>query len=340
MQGKPRRKHIILDFWLSRVVIGIKKNLSVILGNAANGLSFFESQAKDYYSNGYKTVTPHGITATFVGMISSEISLYFGLQGLSTVLSAGCTSAIDAFGYCLNAIRSGQMDMAVTGGAESCISPLVVASFCRLGALSKRFNDSPETASRPFDKNRDGFVIGEGAWILVLEELEHAQKRGAKIYGEILGYGGTCDAYHRTSPILDGAELSRAMDMAIQDAKLSKDKIGYICAHGTATELNDSCETAAIKRSFGDTAKKIPVSSLKSIFGHPQGACGGCSVVASLLAMSENFVPQTLNYQTADPQCDLDYVPNHFREKETDYSLINSVAFGSKNSCLVVGKYT
>ncbi|MBT5856046.1 beta-ketoacyl-[acyl-carrier-protein] synthase family protein [bacterium] len=317
----------------------IKEKISVLIGSGAHGIGYFENQFKKYMEKGFKAVSPHAITSTFVGMTASEISMYFGLKGYSTVMSNGCTSANDAMGFAMNSIKSGQTDIVVTGGAESCITEGVVASFCRLGALSTQYNDDPVSASRPFDKDRGGFVMGEGAWIFVFEELNHAKERGATIYGEISGYGATCDAYHRTSPSPHGEDLARAMGMAIDDAHLDKKDIDYIIAHGTSTQMNDSCETTSIKCCFGSKSYEIPISSLKSMMGHPQGACGGMSLAGALSSIRDGFLSPTINYETPDESCDLDYTPNKAKVASPDNILINSVAFGSKNSTIVVQKY-
>lgn len=317
----------------------IREEMDVIMGTAAHGLAYFEQQAKNMIANGYKSVSPHSCTGTFVGMLSSEVCMYFGFHGQSLVLSTGCTSASDAMGAAFNRIRYGGSSVVVTGGGESCISALVTGGFNRMNALSRAWNHDPKKGSRPFSLNRDGFVIGEGAWVLIFEELEHAKKRGAKIYAEIKGYSATSDAYHKTAPHPSGKDLIRAMDKSLRDAGLSKDHIGYINPHGTGTPLNDKTETYAIKQYFGERAYSIPVSSFKSSVGHSQGASGACGVLGTILAMQNSYVPPTINLDSPDPECDLDYVPNVGREHKFKHCLINSIAFGSRNSCLVLSTF-
>jgi 3-oxoacyl-[acyl-carrier-protein] synthase II len=272
-------------------------------------------------------------------MISSEINMRFRLHGMSHVVSTGCTSSTDALGYAWNAIRLGQIDTIVTGGVEACITFGLMTAFCRMGTVTTKWNEQPERASRPFNQDRDGFVLGEGAWILVLEELEHALKRGAQIYGELVGYASTCDAYHRVQIAPTGHDAARAMRMAIASAGLSVDEIDYLSLHGTATRINDKTESAAVRIAFGDRARRIPASSTKSMIGHPQGASGAASVVATLMAMKHTYAPPKINVEASDPDCDLDYVENAGRETRIDAALCNCIAFGSKNSALVFKKF-
>lgn len=316
-----------------------EEKIGVILGTGAGGLGYGEEQIKIMYSEGLRKMTPYATTGTFVGMLSSEISIHFGYRGMSLVISTGCTSGIDAIGCAFNYIRFGISDILITGGAEASITPAIVGAFCRMGALATKWNKDPKRASRPFNLDRDGFVMGEGAWILILEELSHAQKRGANIYAEIKGYGATCDAYHKTAPDPSRKDIKRAMEIAISDAQISKDNVGYINLHGTSTILNDRNESLAIKECFGKRAYLIPTSSFKSMLGHPQGASGACGLVGTILAMKNNFIPPTINYENPDPECDLDYVPNDGREAQIDAVLINSIAFGSKNSALIACKF-
>jgi len=235
-------------------------------------------------------------------------------------------------------IRFGLAEHLVSGGVDATITPGVMQGFCVMHAVSASRNSEPERASRPFDRTRDGFVLGEGAWILVLEERDHALARGARVQAEILGYGSTCDAYHRVRLNPNGEEPARAMSLAIEDAAVAKDEIGYIALHGTSTLLNDRTETVAAKNCFGARAYDIPMSSVKSMIGHPQGASGAAGVVAAILAMNHGFLPPTINYIEADPECDLNYIPNHWIERQTDVSLCNCIGFGSKNSALVVAR--
>lgn len=314
-------------------------NLDVIVGTAAHGLGYFEEQAKLFLEGGYKSVSPHACTGTFVGMLSSEISMMFGCHGMSLVISTGCTSAHDAMGYAYNTIKNGGSNVILSGAGESCVTPLVVASFAKMGALAKGWNQTPQESSRPFDANRNGFVIGEGAWIFIMEELDHAVRRNAPIYAEVLGYSATSDAYHKTAPAPTSIDLCRAMTNAIKNAKILPSDINYINPHGTSTVLNDRAETAAIKLCFKDYAYQIPISSFKSVLGHAQGASGACGVAGTILAMNRGIVPPTINYTTPDPECDLDYVPNIKRNYQITTALINSVAFGSRNSSLIIRQY-
>lgn len=321
--------------------ISERETTGVIVGTGAGGIEFAERQYRQYYDRGdheaaYRRVSPFSIVASFVGMISSEINMAFRLHGCSHVVSTGCTSSTDAMGYALNAIRLGQLKTVVTGGVEACITFGLMTAFCRMGTVTTRWNSEPGRASRPFNADRDGFVLGEGAWILILEELEHALERGARIYGEVAGYASTCDAYHRVQIAPTGHDAARAMRLAAQDAGVSLEEIDYLSLHGTATRINDRTESAAVRIAFGDRAARIPASSTKSMIGHPQGASGAAGVVATLMAMKHGFVPPTINLETPDPECDLDYVPNRGRSSQIDLALCNCIAFGSKNSALVI----
>ena len=273
-------------------------------------------------------------------MLSSEISMYFGLQGRSHVLSNGCTSSTDAIGYSFNSIRSGQEEWILTGGVESCVTPAMMLGFERMRVNPTQYNNDPTRGSRPFNIDRDGFVLSEGSWMLILEELEHAKQRDASIYGEVLGYGSTCDAYHRVAIMPDGKQSSRALHLALKDAKINKDQVDYINFHGTSTIVNDKVETLAVKNLFNSLSQKIPVSSTKSMTGHPQGASGALGVTVSLLSLCNNFLTPTINQESPDPECDLDYVPNIGREKNLSIAISNCISFGSKNSALVLGKFS
>jgi 3-oxoacyl-[acyl-carrier-protein] synthase II len=320
-----------------------REQIGVIIGTGAGGIEFAERQYRQYYDRNdhdaaYRRVSPYSIVASFVGMLSSEINMRFRLHGMSHVVSTGCTSSTDAMGYAWNAIRLGQVDTVVTGGVEACITFGLMTAFCRMGTVTTKWNDAPTKASRPFNADRDGFVLGEGAWILILEEMEHAVRRGAPIYGELSGYASTCDAYHRVQIAPTGHDAARAMKMAVEAAGLGMDEIDYLNLHGTATKINDRTESAAVRIAFGDRARSIPASSTKSMIGHPQGASGAAGVVATLMAMKNNYAPPTINVETADPECDLDYVPVQGREQRIDTALCNCIAFGSKNSALVFKK--
>lgn len=321
-----------------------RENIGVIVGTGAGGIEFAERQYRQYYDRAdhdaaYRRVSPYSIVASFVGMISSEINMAFRLHGMSHVLSTGCTSSTDAMGYAWNAIRLGQIDSVVTGGVEACITFGLMTAFCRMGTVTTKWNHDMARASRPFNKDRDGFVLGEGAWILIFEELEHARRRGARIYAEVAGYASTCDAYHRVQIAPTGKDAARAMKLAIEAAGLSPDEIDYLNLHGTATRINDRTESAAVRQAFGERAQAIPASSTKSMIGHPQGASGAAGVVATLMAMKYSYAPPTINVDTPDPECDLDYVPNAGRELRIEAALCNCIAFGSKNSALVFKKY-
>ena len=320
-----------------------RESIGVIIGTGAGGIEFAERQYKQYYDRGdhdaaYRKVSPYSIVASFVGMISSEINMAYRIHGRSHVVSTGCTSSTDAMGYSLNAIRLGQIDAAITGGVEACITFGLMTAFCRMGTVTTRHNDDPSRASRPFNADRDGFVLGEGAWILIFEDLERAKARGAHIYAEVAGYASTCDAYHRVQIAPTGHEAARAMKLALAEAELAPDDVDYINLHGTGTKINDKTESAAVRIAFGDRAKEIPASSTKSMIGHPQGASGGAGVVATLMAMKHGFAPPTINLETPDSECDLDYVPNAGRKAPIDVALCNCIAFGSKNSALVFKK--
>ena len=315
------------------------ESLGVIIGSGGSGFDFSEQQFKIYFSEQKNKVSPYAIANSLVGMLSSEISIYFGLQGRSHVISNGCTSSTDAIGYAFNSIRSGQEDWFLTGGAEACVTPAMMCGFERMRVNPTHFNDDPERGSRPFNKDREGFVLAEGSWMMVLEELEHAKRRDAKIYGEILGYGSTCDAYHRVAIMPDGKQSTRAILLALKDAQVNTEEVDYINFHGTSTIINDRVETLAVKKAFNSLAGKIPASSTKSMVGHPQGASGGLGVTVSLLSLQNNFLTPTINQENPDPECDLDYVSNEGREKKLNIAVSNCISFGSKNSTLVLGKF-
>jgi 3-oxoacyl-[acyl-carrier-protein] synthase II len=321
-----------------------RESIGVIIGTGAGGIEFAERQYKQYYDRAdhdaaYRRVSPYSIVASFVGMLSSEVNMAYQLHGMSHVVSTGCTSSTDAMGHAWNAIRLGQIDMVVSGGVEACITFGLMTAFCRMGTVTTKWNHEPERASRPFNADRDGFVLGEGAWIVILEELDHALRRNAPIYAELVGYESTCDAYHRVQIAPTGQDAARAMVTAVERAGLSTDEIDYLNLHGTATKINDRTESAAVRMAFGDRARTIPASSTKSMIGHPQGASGAAGVVATLMAMKHNYAPPTINVEVGDPECDLDYVPNRGRETRIDTALCNCIAFGSKNSALVFRKF-
>lgn len=311
-------------------------NTGVIVGTGGGGIDFAEKQYESYFLKNGRGASSFAISSSFAGTLSSEISIDLGLEGPSHVLSTGCTASTDAIGYAFNSIRFGQADCLVTGGADACITPGLLASFCMMRVVSTGFNDDPTRASRPFTLDRDGFVLGEGAWMLVLEEAERARRRGATILAEVAGYGSTCDAYHRVRIRPDATGPARAMEKAVANAGLPLDAIQYVNLHGTSTPLNDRLETKAVKLTFGPHAKKLAMSATKSMIGHPQGACGAAGVAATVLALREGFLPPTVNLDNHDPECDLDYIPNHGRQAEVEAALCNCIAFGSKNSALVL----
>jgi len=315
-----------------------KRSWGVIIGSGGGAPDFMEEQYRLYFSHQLRKASAYNISSSTIGTLSSEISVYFDLKGPSHVLSTGCTSSTDAIGYAFNMIRFGLADHLITGGVDATITPAIMCGFSIMGAVSSSHNQEPRRASRPFERSRDGFVLGEGAWVLVLEERERALMRGAALYAEILGYGSTCDAYHMVRLDPSGEEPARAMALAVQDAGLAKDEIGYISLHGTSTVLNDRTETLATKLCFGRRAYDIPMSSIKSMIGHPQGASGAAGVAAAILGMREGFLPPTINYEEADPQCDLNYIPNRGMAAEVDAVLCNCIAFGSKNSALVIAR--
>lgn len=315
-----------------------RRRTGVIVGTGAAGIAFGEEQYQAFFQGGARKVSPYAIVGSFVGMLSSEISMAFGLRGMSHVLSTGCTASSDAMGYALQALRAGWVDRVVTGGAEACITPAIMSAFARMGTMTSR-NGDPSRASRPFNADRDGFVLGEGAWMLVFETLESALRRGAPILGEIAGYGTTCDAYHRVRPEPSGEDAARAMTMAVADAGIEPVDVDYANLHGTATDLNDRIESRAVRIAFGAHADRLPSSSLKSMIGHPQGACGAAAMVETLGALSSSWLPPTINYEVPDPECDLDYVPNEGRTADLEVALVNCIAFGSKNSAIIVRRH-
>ena len=315
-----------------------KRSWGVVLGSGGGAPDFIEEQYRLYFSDQLRKVSAYNVSSSTLGTISSEVSLCFDFRGLSHMVSTGCTSSTDAIGYAFNLIRFGLSDRLITGGVDATITPGIMRGFCIMQVVSNSHNESPRSGSRPFDRRRDGFVLGEGAWILVLEEREHALARGAPVFAEVMGYGSTCDAYHRVRLDPRGEEPARAMTLAIQDAGICKDEIGYLALHGTSTLLNDKTETLAVKLCFGPQAYEIPMSSLKSMIGHPQGASGAAGVVGAILGMNHGFLPPTINYQEPDPECDLNYIPNRGIAKSVDFSLCNCIGFGSKNSALVIAR--
>lgn len=315
-----------------------KQSWGVVLGSGGGTPDFTEEQYRLYFNDQLRKVSAYNVSSSTLGTISSEISLYFDLHGPSHMISTGCTSSTDAIGYAFNMIRFGLADHLVTGGVDATITPGIMQGFCVMRAVSTSHNEEPWRASRPFDRLRDGFVLGEGAWVFVLEDQERALARGARIFAEVLGYASTCDAYHRVRLDPSGEEPARAMMLAVQDARVAKDEIGYLALHGTSTFLNDKTETLAVKICFGRRAYQTHMSSIKSMIGHPQGASGAAGVAAAILGMKHGLLPPTINYENSDPECDLDYIPNRSISKTVDVSLCNCIGFGSKNSALVIAR--
>lgn len=313
-----------------------KGRFGVVLGTGGGGLSFTEKQFGFWFSGNAGKGSIYTIPASTHGGLSSELSMVFGIHGLSHVISTGCTSSTDAIFYAAQHIALGRQDTMIAGGVDSPISPGILKGFEVMKVCTPDWNDEPTRASRPFSRDRSGMVIGEGSWIYVLESLDSATARGAKIYAEIAGYGVTCDAYHRVRLEENGIEPARAMSLAIEDAGMSASDIQYVNLHGTSTLLNDRIETQAVKIAFGDHAYKMPMSGTKSQIGHPQGATGAAGIGATLLAMNEGIIPPTINLDQPDPNCDLDYVPNSSRSGKIEVALCNCIGFGSKNSAMVL----
>ncbi len=313
------------------------ERIGVILGSGIGGISETESQHARLLEKGPRRVSPFLVPKMMVNSMSGQIAIRHGYQGPNFATASACASAGHALGMALRTIQYGDADVMISGGAESAVTPLTLAGFCSLKALSTR-NEDPAHASRPFDKDRDGFVLGEGASVMVLEELEHAKKRGAQIFAELVGFANNDDAYHITAPSPDGRGAARALQLAIRDAGIESTAIDYINAHGTSTLYNDKSETAAIKAAFGEHARKVSISSTKSMIGHLLGASGAVELMVCAMATYRNVVPPTINYVTPDPDCDLDYVPNEAREMPVRYAMSNSLGFGGHNTSLIVGK--
>jgi 3-oxoacyl-[acyl-carrier-protein] synthase II len=314
------------------------REIGVMLGSGGGSQEFTEAQYRLYYAGLQKQCSVYAIPTSTIGTLASEVSMRFGFRGLSHVISTGCTSSTDAIGYAYRHIRSGVADVMVAGGVDAPIAPLILRGFLLMRILSRSWNHEPTRGSRPFSRDRDGFVIAEGAWFFVLEKLERARVRGAHIYGEVAGYGSTCEAFHRVRLEECGEEPARAMRLAMGEASIGPANVDYVNYHGTSTELNDRIETRAMKIAFGKHAERVPGSSLKSLIGHPQGACGAAGVAATLLAMRDGVAPPTLNVDVPDPECDLDYIPSSSRPLAIEHAVANCIAFGSKNSALVLRK--
>jgi len=314
------------------------ERVGVLVGSGVGGLETIEREKTNLLQKGPGRVSPFLVPMLITDITSAHIAIKYGFMGPNLSISTACATGNHAIGEAFKIIQRGEAEIMITGGTEAAITPLGLAGFCSMRALSTR-NDEPHKASRPFDKERDGFVIGEGAGILVLEELERAKKRGAKIWAEIVGFGMSCDAYHITQPAEDGKGIRIAMERSLRDARVNLDEVDYINAHGTSTPLNDKVETKAIKDLFGKRAYDIPVSSTKSMTGHLLGATGGVEIIACVLALQNQMLPPTINYEFPDPECDLDYVPNESRKAKIDVAMSNSMGFGGHNATLVIRRF-
>jgi len=313
-----------------------KQRFGVILGSGGGSQEFTEEQYRLFFHQQYSKMSLFCVPTGVMGTLSSELSVRFGLRGTSNVITTGCTSSTDAFGYSMRQIQSGRLDMVLSGGADAPIALGIIKGFILMKILTDSWNEEPSRGSRPFSVNRDGFVVAEGAWMYVLEEYEHARARGAKMLAEVAGYGSTCEAFHRVRLQECGEEPARAIKLAMKAAGITSQNVQYVNLHGTSTQLNDRIETRALKLALGEHAREVPMSALKSQIGHPQGACGAAGVAATIVAMQSGQIPPTINLETPDPECDLDYVPDAGRKKTIEHAICNCIAFGSKNSALVL----
>ncbi|HEX6178059.1 MAG TPA: beta-ketoacyl-[acyl-carrier-protein] synthase family protein [Thermoanaerobaculia bacterium] len=313
-----------------------KRKIGVLIGSGGGAIEFSERMYELWYRGAVKQASVYAIPSGTIGTLASEISMAFDLHGFSHLISTGCTSSTDAIGYAYRNLKLGVIDQVITGGADAPITEGIMTGFCIMRIVASAFNDQPAAASRPFTRNRDGFVLAEGSWMFVMERESTAKARGAHIYAEVAGYGSTCDAYHRVRMDDSGEEPARAMSLALEDAGNAPSDIDYLNYHGTSTELNDRIETRAVKLAFGKHAWNLAGSGTKSMIGHPQGACGAAGVAATLMAFRDDTLPPTINLDTPDPECDLDYVPDVGRRKRIDAAVCNTIAFGSKNSALVL----
>jgi 3-oxoacyl-[acyl-carrier-protein] synthase II len=312
------------------------RRVGVIVGSGGGSQEFTEEQYRLYYTGHQKQCSVYTIPTGTIGTLSSEVSMRFGFRGMSHIVSTGCTSSTDAIGYAYRNIQSGVIDTMIAGGVDAPIAPLILRGFILMRILTTSWNAEPQRASRPFSRDRDGFVLGEGAWFFVLEDRERALARGAHIYGEIAGYASTCEAYHRVRLEECGEEPARTILMALEEAGVPPKAVQYINYHGTATELNDRIETRAIKLAMDGHAYRVAGSSVKSLIGHPQGACGAAGIATTLLAMRDGIAPGTKNIEEADPECDLDYIAAGARKMDIEYAVANCIAFGSKNSAIIL----
>ncbi len=313
-----------------------RRAFGVVLGSGGAGLEHMERQFRTWYLGDPHSVSLYTIPSATPGSMPSELSMRWDLRGPSHLMSTGCTSSTDAIGHALSLVRYGRVDRVLVGGTDAPITPGILRGFCIMRVMTPSWNEEPERGSRPFSRDRDGFVLGEGAWILLVEEMEAARARGARIYAELAGYGATCEAFHRVRLDESGEEPARAMTLALEDAGIAASDVDYIHLHGTSTPLNDRVETRAVRKAFGRRADEVPASSLKSMIGHPQGACGAAGVAATLLAMRDAALPPPINRDQPDPDCDLDILPNPGRAARVETALCNCIGFGSKNSAVVV----
>jgi len=333
--GQEAWKHSGLD----KFTISDPNRCGVLLGNGIGGLEVDDESHWKLFNKGASKVPAMTIPKMIANEAAGNLSMLLGIRGAAHTILTACASGTDAIGFAFDRIRAERTDIILTGGTESTITEYGISGFAQIKALSTSYNDTPQKSCRPFEKNRDGFVMGEGAGILVLEEMQHALDRGAKIYAELAGYGATADAYHLTAPSPDGEGAVRAIQLCLRDSGLKPEDIQYINAHGTSTPTNDSVETAAIKTAFGEHARKLGVSSTKAMTGHTLGAAGGIESIVTVLALNNNFMPATLNYEEPDPECDLDYIPNKGRQAEINAALSLSLGFGGHNSAVCLKKF-
>ncbi len=316
-----------------------KRRIGVILGTGGGAQEFSEAQYRLWLSGRAREASIFAIPSGTMGTLSSEVNMWFGLRGLSHVITCGCTSSTDAIGYAMMHIRAGSLPLILAGGVDAPLAEGIVRGFHLMRIMTTSWNHAPERGSRPFSRDRDGFVLAEGAWMFLLEDYEHARSRGARIYAEVAGFGSTCEAFHRVRLAECGEEPARAISLALEDAGIGHPDVDYVNLHGTSTELNDRIETRALKLALGKArAAHTPMSALKSQIGHPQGACGAAGIAATIVAMEHGHIAPTINLEVPDPECDLDYVPDAGRRHAIEHAVCNCIAFGSKNSALVLRK--
>jgi 3-oxoacyl-[acyl-carrier-protein] synthase II len=312
------------------------REIGVVLGSGGGAQEFLELQYHLYYTGKVKQVSLFTVPSGTMGTMSSEVAMRFGFRGLSHVITTGCTSSTDGIAYALRQIQLAIQPVMLVGGVDAPLAYGIMRGFGLMGIMTEKWNHAPERASRPFSADRDGFVLSEGSWMYILEDYDHARARGARMYAEVAGYGSTCEAFHRVRLQECGEEPARAIQLAMKEAGIAPTNVQYANLHGTSTELNDRIETRALKLALGDHAYQVPMSSLKSQIGHPQGACGAAGVAATIVAMQHGLIPPTINLETPDPNCDLDYVPQVGRAVDIEHAICNCIAFGSKNSALVL----